>query len=80
MTSVIGQFIFNSFSKFEVPQDKWAVLDFANAATNTICFGMFATLSAEGIIDPVTKGLYDWIQVVAVIVSWGRFISFFLVI
>lgn len=80
MTSVIGQFIFNSRSKFQVPFDKWAVLDFANAASNTICFGMFTSLTAEGIIDPVTKELYNWIQVFAVVISWGRFISFFLVI
>mmetsp|Transcript_34490 Transcript_34490/g.45367 ORF Transcript_34490/g.45367 Transcript_34490/m.45367 type:complete len:91 (-) Transcript_34490:384-656(-) len=80
LTSVIGQFIFNSFSKFKVPYDKWAVLDFANALSNTICFGMFATLSADGILDQFTKELYNWIQVFAVCVSWGRFISFFLVI
>lgn len=80
LTSVIGQFIFNSFSKYKVPFDKWAVLDFANALSNTICFGMFATLSADGILDPLTKEAYNWIQVFAVLVSWGRFISFFLVI
>jgi len=80
LTSVIGQVIFNSFSMYKVPFDKWAVLDFANALSNTICFGMFANLSAEGVLDTTTKELFNWIQVFAVCVSWGRFISFFLVI
>lgn len=51
MMSVIGQFMFNSFSKFKVPFDKWAVLDFANAITNNICFAMFTQLTAEDLND-----------------------------
>jgi len=50
LMSVIGQFIFNAFSKEKFPFDKWSVLDFANAMTNTICFGMFIPLTAEDIL------------------------------
>lgn len=63
-----------------MPFDKWAVLDFANAVSNVICFGMFKTLTADDILNPATKEVFNWIQVFAVIVSWGRFLSFFLVI
>ena len=80
MMSVVGQLIFNKFSQHKFPFDKWAVLDFFNAITNNICFGMFLTLSAEGITDSSTKELYNWIQVFAVLVSWARFLSFFMVI
>ena len=80
LTSVIGQLIFNSFSKYKVPFDKWAVLDFANALSNTICFGMISQLTPEGILDKKTKEIFNWIQVFSVLVSWGRFLSFFLVI
>lgn len=51
MMSVCGQLIFNKFSQHKFPFDKWAVLDFFNAITNNICFGMFLTLKAEGITD-----------------------------
>ena len=61
MMSVIGQFVFNSRSKFKVPFDKWAVLDFGNAITNNICFGMFSTLKAEDIMQPDTKEIFNWI-------------------
>jgi len=56
------------------------MMDTANAITNVICFGMFSSLKADNIMDPSTKELFNWIQVFAVIVSWGRFFSFFLVI
>ena len=41
---------------------------------------MFKTLSADDILNQSTKEIFNWIQVFAVLVSWGRFLSFFLVI
>jgi len=80
LMSVIGQFIFNGFSKEKFPFDKWSILDFANAITNTICFGMFIPLTANDLMNETTKELYNWIQVLAILVSWARFLSLFLVI
>ena len=77
--SVIGQFIFNSFSKFKVPFDKWAVLDSVNAIFNTICFALFSLLAPD-LTNKETKEIFNWIQVVSICVSWARFLSFFLVI
>lgn len=41
---------------------------------------MFLTLKAEDLLNPATKELFNWIQVFAVIVTWARFFTFFLVI
>ena len=79
MMSVVGQFVFNKFSQQKFPFDKWAVLDFFNALTNNFCFAMFLTISADEIMDRNKKDIYNWIQVIAVFVSWIRFLSFFLV-
>lgn len=63
-----------------MPFDKWAILDSANAIFNTICFGLFTILTPKDLLNPATKDIFNVIQVMAVCVSWGRFLSFFLVI
>ena len=63
-----------------MPFDFWAILDFANALSNVICFGMFRSLKADDIYDEGKKEIFNWIQVFAVCVSWFRFFSFFLVL
>lgn len=80
MMSVVGQFAFNKFSEHKFPFDKWAVLDFFNALTNNICFGMFLSLNADEVMEERKKMIYNVVQVIAVLVSWSRFLSFFLVI
>ena len=56
LTTVIGQFMFNSFSDFQFPFDKWAIFDLANAMSNTICYGMFLTMNPEQfVISPGVK-------------------------
>ena len=81
MMSVVGQLIFNTFSKYQVPFDKWALLDLANALTNNICFGMFSTnLQASDMKNKTMKEIFNWMQVTALLVTWCRFFSFFLVI
>ena len=80
LTSVLGQFVFNSFSDYKFPFDKWALLDLANAASNTLCYGMASTMSAEDLMNPQTKEIQNYINVVAVLITWFRFFSYLLVI
>lgn len=79
LMSVIGQLIFNSFSQYKVPFDKWALLDTCNAIFNTICFALFTVLKPD-LSNRETKEIFNWIQVVSILVTWARFLSFFLVI
>ena len=44
LISVIGQFLFNAFSKHKLPFDKWALLELLNAITNSVVYNIFNRL------------------------------------
>lgn len=56
------------------------MLDFANSITNSVCFSLFSNVTAEDLNNETTKRYYDIAQIFMVLVSWSRFMSFFLVI
>jgi hypothetical protein len=80
LISVICQFAFNLKSKQQVPFDKWSVLDLLNSVVNVSVLQIFNMLTAKDFTDPQTRQLIIIMNLLMVVVSWTRFISFFLVI
>ena len=80
LLSVICQFAFNVFSEQNVPFDKWSKLDLLNSITNVFVLQFFNILESKDFINDSLRYTIILLNVAMVLVSWIRFIGFFLVI
>lgn len=60
LLSVIGQFLFNAFSQYKLPFDKWAICELLNAITNTVVYNIFNSLTPQNIRDENMKQYLNW--------------------
>lgn len=63
-----------------MPFDKWSVLDLFNSIINVCVLQMFNSLTAADFINDEHRYLIIYMNLAMVLISWCRFISFFLVI
>lgn len=80
LISVVCQFVFNLFSVQNVPFDKWSILDLFNSVVNVSVLQIFNLLKPKDFIAAEYRTMIITMNLAMVIVSWTRFISFFLVI
>lgn len=80
LLSVITQFLFNFFSEQDLPRDLWTIVDCMNALTNMTIFTILNQLDSTYYLDKFYKDLIDYGFIMIIFASWGRFLTFFLVI
>ena len=56
------------------------IFDLISGTINIAAFNIVGYSSAQKLINPDTKRFYDYYMIIALIISWLRFFSYFLVI
>ena len=82
--SVALKLLFNTCAKagkdFRVPIDRWALLDLISAVFTLFTFPYILAYAPEDIATPHLKKQLDLVVLVMVVLQWGRFYLFFLMI
>jgi len=77
---LFNKFLFNMFAAIKVSYDFWTFMDLIPAIVNFIVIYEMRNLEVDQIIDPAKKAILNYYIIVALVFSWFRFLSYFLVI
>lgn len=72
--------IYNSYSRRKIYGDIWMIFDLVSGTINIAAFNIIGFTTPEKLINPDTKRFYDYYMIIALIISWLRFFSYFLVL
>ena len=82
--SVASKVLFNMFAKpdlnFRVPYDMWTKFDLVSAVATLIGFPYILSTSPEEMITKEVKDQLDYVVLVLILLQWGRFYMFFLIV
>jgi hypothetical protein len=60
--------------------DKWTIIDMCCSFLNIICFNIIGKTKPDQILDVLQKQKLDYYVIAVVVISWGRFFAYFLMI
>lgn len=72
--------IFNVFAEVKMPYDKWTIMDILAAGMNLVSFNLIGNISYTQVLDVDAKKTLDYYVIIVILLSWGRFFMYFLVV